>query len=101
MSTADRLAGIRLKLSRAWSQINTLKPEIAEFLKRDPYVPRVKFDGRTHELLVSVHTQEAPDPMWGVRIGEIVHNLRSALDHVVWELVILAARQPPVSRIEA
>jgi hypothetical protein len=24
--------------------------------------------------------------MWSIRIGEIIHNFRSALDHIVWEL---------------
>ncbi len=98
MSTcADQFAGIRLKLSRAWNQINGLKPDVEAFLENDPapYVPRVNFNGQTHVLTVSVHIQKAPDPMWGVRIGEIIHNLRSALDHLIWELVILNTRQPP------
>jgi hypothetical protein len=33
--------------------------------------------------------------MWGVQVGEIVHNLRSALDHSIWELVILTTGRPP------
>jgi hypothetical protein len=64
-------------------------------LESDPYLPGVKFEPKTHELIATVRVQRTANPMWGVRIGEIVHNLRSALDHVVWELVILSTRLPP------
>lgn len=95
MNRSEQLAGIRLKLARAWQQIDALKPDIKAFIDADPYLPRVNFKPQTHELTVSVEVQRAPDPMWGVRIGEIVHNFRSALDHVVWELVILSTRRAP------
>jgi hypothetical protein len=95
MNRSEQLAGIRLKLARAWQQIDALKPDIKAFIDADPYLPRVNFKPHTHELTVSVEVQRAPDPMWGVRIGEIVHNFRSALDHVVWELVILSTRHAP------
>ena len=35
--------------------------------------------------------------MWGVLIGEILHNLRSALDHLIWQLVILETGAPPTT----
>lgn len=89
--------GIRLKRSRAWDQIYSLKANIASFLQNDPapYEPRVDFNGQTNILTVSVHINKTPDVIWGVCIGEIVHNLRSALDHVVWELFVKNNRQPP------
>ena len=95
----DAFAGIRLKRLRAWDQINSLKADIAFFLRNDlaPYVPSVNFDGKTQILTVSVHINKVPDAMWSVRIGEIVHNLRSALDHVVWELFVKNNRQFPPS----
>ena len=36
--------------------------------------------------------------MVGVRIGEIVHNLRSSLDHVVYHLVVQNTRRAPTTR---
>ena len=27
--------------------------------------------------------------MWAVILGDAVHNLRSALDHLIWQLVLL------------
>jgi hypothetical protein len=84
--SSDCLIGIRLKRTRAWELLEGLKRDIQAFLEQRPYRPRVKFDPSTARLTVSVEVTALPDPMWGVRIGEIVHNLRSALDHVVWQL---------------
>jgi hypothetical protein len=93
----DTFDGIRLKRTRAWDQINSLKADIASFLQCDPapYVPNVDFNGKTQILTISVHINKIPDTMWGIRVGEIVHNLRSALDHVIWELFVKNNRQPP------
>lgn len=94
----DPLSGIRLKRARAWDQINGLKSDLQAFLDDQPYAPRVNFNTNIGILTVSVHVQKTPDPMWGVRVGEIIHNLRSALDHAVWELVILTTKSPPPKR---
>jgi hypothetical protein len=44
-----------------------------------------------HVLWAEVNAQPL---IWGVMIGNIVHNLRSALDHLVWELVKANGEQP-------
>lgn len=31
---------------------------------------------------------------WSIRVGEILHNLRSALDHLVWQLVLANGQEP-------
>jgi hypothetical protein len=87
----DALVGIRLKLKRAWQQLNVLKREMGTFIDARPYRPAVEFNSQTKRLTFKVEVHGVPDPMWGVLVGEIVHNFRSALDHVVWEL----AGRPP------
>lgn len=89
----DQFSGIRLKRARAWDQINGLNPDFIAFIDNDPYGIQVNFNKGI--LTVSVHVQRTPDPVWGVRVGEIVHNLRSALDHAIWELVLLHTGSPP------
>lgn len=42
-------------------------------------------------------TQRLPLLEWGVRIGEILHDLRSVLDCITWELTILHQRRIGVS----
>jgi hypothetical protein len=36
-----------------------------------------------------------PGLWWGVLVGDVVHNLRSALDHLVWELTVKHSGPPP------
>lgn len=33
--------------------------------------------------------------LWGVILGDFLHNVRSALDHLVWQLVLLSEQQAP------
>lgn len=42
-------------------------------------------DGRTYRFVMS-DEMSVPPPDWPVLIGEILHNLRSALDHAAYEL---------------
>ena len=92
---ASQLDGVRVKLRRAWNQIDGIKAELSAFVKSDVYVPKIEFNTDTHWLTISVHVKKNPPLMWGVQIGEIIHNLRSALDHIVWELFMLDnLRQP-------
>ena len=82
----DSLNGIRLKLQRGWYQLEDLKTDISEFLKTRPFRPVINFDPQSKVMTVKVVDLGSPDPMWSVRVGEIVHDFRSALDHLVWEL---------------
>jgi len=35
-----------------------------------------------------------PQPLWGVMLGDGLHNLRSALDHLIYQLVLLDSGKP-------
>ena len=83
---ATGLDSIRLKRKRAWQQLNALKADIESFIDDRPYRPAVKFNKQTSRLTIQVEVHKPCDPVWGVRVGEIVHNFRSALDDIVWEL---------------
>ena len=91
----DMLDGIRIKRSRAWSQINTLKRKFAAFIESDPYVPLVQFDRQPQQLIMRAEIRREADPMWGVEIGEIIHNLRCCLDYLAHELFIRSNGKPP------
>jgi hypothetical protein len=87
------LLGIQKKLERAQAHLDALGDEfdrafdgrsgdpvgMTKELHRDP-------DGKTGYFSIRVaHVKEPPIEV-GVKIGEIVHNLRSALDHLAWQL---------------
>ena len=97
----DEYMGVRLKLQRAGEQIDALQAEMIGVLNTEPYpyMPRAHFDKQSQNLIVSVHVQKLPEPMWGIKVGEIVHNLRSCLDHIVWQLVVHKHGRPPVTKM--
>ena len=75
------LYGSFLKLDRAKKHLKELRCEIADFESRDPYliVYEQKVEGGEIVCRLSVN-QFPPSKEWGVIIGDIIHNLRSALD---------------------
>jgi hypothetical protein len=53
-------------------------------------------DPKTGEIVVYGEARrEPPTAEWGVIIGDIVHTLRSALDHLVWQLTLAEGHVPP------
>lgn len=85
----DPLAGVREKLNRADCHLKTLHEEIGAFIdaKRDSIVD--DFEHERSSYVFWLQDLEEPPLRWGVIIGEIVHNLRSALDHLVWQVIKL------------
>lgn len=73
------------------------------FLQGDPYEVAIDFRrilGAREAPCVMDYTirmvvKKPCEPMWGIIIGEIVHDVRSALDHFVYQLVIHSTDRPP------
>jgi hypothetical protein len=90
------LDGPRLKVRRAESEIDTLKlSNEAYTLESDYQIFRAELDSKTgnrrYRILIN---SPAPSLDWGVSIGEIAHNLRSALDGLVHQLALLKTNAP-------
>ena len=82
------LHGSFLKLDRAKKHIKELRCEIADFESSNPYqlVYEQKVEGGEIICRLSVN-QPPPSKEWAVIIGDVVHNLRSALDLLACSLV--------------
>jgi hypothetical protein len=78
--------GIVEKLKRTDECIHNLQTEITRFFQECEYPILPQLGDKT--LLEAIHYHNAlPIPLrFSVLAGEIVHHLRSSLDHVVWEL---------------
>jgi len=90
----DSLAGIRAKLERCEEHLKTLDREITRFLEHKPYVTTGHFNAERSSYIFRFQPIKRPPVAWGVTVGEVVHHLRSALDHLVWQLVKLNEREP-------
>ncbi len=82
------LAAVRLKLHRAQEHLETLHSAVQAFHWRDAYDARVELDAQANELVVIAIVREQPPADWGPLFGDLIHNLRSALDHLAIALVL-------------
>ena len=86
---ADPLASATLKLKRANLHAGTLKRETRRFLNaHEKPTFRGQFEANFTRYVVYVRTGY-PDPpdSFAVIFGDAIHNYRSALDHLAWQLV--------------
>ena len=93
--TAMNLVGVHAKLRRAREQIQEVKDEADRLCKDVTH-------GIVREMRDDVDEQiwmyRGPTPKvpitWSVIVGETLYNMRSALDHLVWQLVLTNLQIP-------
>lgn len=88
------LYGCELKIRRAREHLDVLQDALQEFKRRDPYEVTCEADTKADQYIVRLKVRERPPPEWSPLIGDIVHNARSALDHLAYQLVRKNGRSP-------
>lgn len=99
---SDPLASARLKLKRANLHAGTLKREAIRFLKAHPqptFLGKFNTDFTRYVIHISTGYPDPPD-LLSLLIGDAIHNYRSALDHVAWQLVLRGANPNPKRPID-
>lgn len=88
---SHRLGGALAKFNRAKEQFDGLRSEMGEFFDQDPqpHFSRGYFDTNTWEWIERFQVREAPPIRWGLILGDCVHNLRAALDHLICQVTLL------------
>lgn len=87
---------IREKIRRADTYIEELNDVISEFIQRQPYRVVAEYHYEVHQVWARLQAKEAlPTARLGVIVSDVVHNLRSALDQLVWALTIHHQRRAP------
>jgi hypothetical protein len=87
-SGTDRLVGVRAKTERAKKHIGELDSAIDVFFQSNPYRVSREDDrqlGGIRYVLRDISTIPVEIP---VIAGDVLHNLRSAMDHIVGQLVL-------------
>jgi hypothetical protein len=80
------LIGPRAKVARAYEHLTALHIERRAFLDLIDHRPIGYFDSQ-HNEYVFKSLGPAPPIKWGILVGEFAHNLRSALDNLLWALI--------------
>lgn len=87
------LDGARVKLARASRHIAELENNAREYLASAPFT-LLRVDEPNGDLLWRVKINRPTPLEWSAIVGDTVHNLRSALDLIAWQLVEHNGAQP-------
>ncbi len=74
------------KVSGAAKHFDALRAKVNEFDQANPNPFRPVIDPQTGEHVIDVGDPPVLSPEWSRMVGDIAHNLRSALDYLVYEL---------------
>ncbi len=85
---------IRLKIQRANKHIFDLKSEIARFFATDPYRRAIKDDPQTGERVCYLSVCDPVPLSVSIVAGDAISNIRSALDHLAYQLVRVGTGKP-------
>src|SRR5438105_3915504 len=84
------LDGPRLKVRRAEQDLDLLGKEIEAFRLTNQYqIIPAEFNPQSKQIVYRARVPRYPPLEWGLDIGDIAHNLRSALDGLVHHLVLV------------
>jgi hypothetical protein len=84
--------GARLKIGRADHHISDLERQFAAFVAEKPHRFSMHIDPHTLHTIMRVSFIKEVPAQFALIIGDAIHNLRTALDHTVWEIVGFAQR---------
>lgn len=90
--------GAYLKVIRAEEHLAAVKAEIATFKELKPYVPVGQVESDPPGYLVRLYEAHTLPVRPRLSAGDCIHNLRSALDHLAWQLVKAAGNEPRTDR---
>jgi hypothetical protein len=93
------LAGIQLKLERAWEHFEALKAEMEPFVV-DAYPLERRFDEETGWRTYHLRKTKEPPQRFGVIAGEITNLVRSSLDLLVYQLALIGGGDPGRTRTQ-
>ena len=94
-SNSVTFEGVNAKVVRADDGLASLKDEMNRFCKELRQLVNREVREDTDEQVWMYRGETPKVPLeWSVRIGEILYNLRSALDHLVWQLVLVNGQTP-------
>jgi hypothetical protein len=86
---ARPLDGVEAKIARARVHLESLHRAAGRLFAEQPIRFDLVPDGQEGWFLVRPDLVAEPPRSLGVGIGDVVHNLRSALDHLVWQLSLV------------
>ncbi len=94
MTADERLSLIRVKVERARKHLRDLELARDNFINSKPYRLERESNLGTGYNIYRVFDIQTPSAEIGLIVGDVIHNLRSALDHLTYQLVLLNGASP-------
>jgi hypothetical protein len=86
----DELDGVNAKLTRADAHLDAVKSALKDLTDSEPDLIPGEFDRRARVYVFRAQRDSLSPTVLSSVIGDCVHNFRTALDYIVWELVAIA-----------
>lgn len=99
MTARDRLNLIAVKVERAREHLVSLSTEVREYLDSKPYAVGAKRDPDSRRLIYFVAGVRPAPLKLSALMGDTIHNLRSTLDHLAYQLVWVGTGKSPSSQV--
>src|SRR5215217_1723251 len=96
MTADQRITLIRTKIERAKKHFRDLEAARNRFINPYPDVITSDPDPDTGDSVFKVVNIRTPPDKLGLIAGDVIHNLRSALDHLAYQLVLVNGREPTI-----
>lgn len=94
MSSSERTLSVKAKIERAHEHIRDLNRQVEAFHSGNPYRAIVENDLKTSDRVIKLRICEPCPSRLLTVLGDAIHNLRSSLDHLMWQLVLANGRTP-------
>jgi hypothetical protein len=94
------LQGCLVKIEAAKRDLDSLERETREWIEADAYRLVVERDPTTREYVPRVQIPAAPKFEWGHSFGRAGNDLRSSLDHLVYQVAIASGSDPEQDRTQ-
>ncbi|TFW17965.1 hypothetical protein [Duganella callida] len=85
---SDLMSGCWAKLERSQELLDLLSVESAAYFEKFPVRLEQEFHNYGHDYSLVAYGEPFPPPRIAVIAGEVIHHLRSSLDHLVSALVL-------------
>lgn len=94
MEVPGQLIGVYAKIERAKEHIHELESEIQRFKESDPYKVVRDQEPDTEDWVFRLRVHSSLPLRCNAIVGDIIHNLRSSLDNLAWQLVLANGGKP-------
>jgi hypothetical protein len=93
------LSSVEAKLKWAEHYIDALKSEVSAYIESGSLgMPQTMSEDRSHHRFIAFIQKEPPKVRWSLMVGDAMHNLRCALDHLVYAIAVHESGQNPPPR---